>query len=247
MCSCLHACACLPTFGQRGGAFLTPCQRRYLRKGGFRGGLPPNEQIWSCQGKNSCIHWMTLIFSHFTQVQWTKQAGESWGRHFLRFRRRWQTCSNYLKSKQTPRKQAFLGSFVTAFIWAALCFFFMWCELCVCARTCVCVCTYSTAMSTFWKPAFHLNIKIPNNMNQYILVRTRTPYLITRSQQYYTPIRYDVRFYFCVCVTFFMHVTLIKSLIKVFLSNSRHRFPFVSIFAHKSERSQRKVDVKWCF
>lgn len=110
-------CVCVTVFGQRGGAFfLTPCLRRYSSRGwwwGIWGGLPPNEQIWSCQGKNSCIHWMTLIFSHFTQVQRTKQAEESWGRHFLRLRRQWQTCGNYLKSKQTPRKQPFLCSFVT--------------------------------------------------------------------------------------------------------------------------------------
>lgn len=108
---------CVTMFGQRGGAFfLHPVLGVTLQGGaGGLGWPPPNEQIWSCQGKNSCIHWMTLIFSHFTQVQRTKQAEESWGRHFLRLRRQWQTCGNYLKSKQTPRKQPFLCSFVTAF------------------------------------------------------------------------------------------------------------------------------------
>lgn len=103
---CVWMCACMrvyfPIFGQkRWSLFITLFQRCCLWKGEFWGAPPPllNEQIWSCHRKNSCIHWMTLIFSHFTQVQWTKQAGESWGRHFLRLRLQWQTCSNYLKSK----------------------------------------------------------------------------------------------------------------------------------------------------
>lgn len=69
------------------------------------------------------------------------RQGSSWGRHFLRLRWQWQTCSNYFKSKQTPRKLPFLLSFVTSFLQAASGFFmFIGCDVCLC----VCVFSVST-------------------------------------------------------------------------------------------------------
>lgn len=134
----VHVCECALTHGwtKRWGLFFNtlskalPVERRIL------GWPPPNSQIWSCHGKNSCIHWMTLIFSLFTQVQWTKQAGSSWGRHFLCLHWQWQTCSNYFKSKQTPRNLPFLLSFVAAFLQAASCFFFFFDDV-MCVSSCI--------------------------------------------------------------------------------------------------------------
>ena len=47
------------------------------------------------------------------------RQGSSWGRHFPRLHRQWQTCGNYLKSKQTPGELPFLLSFVTSILQAA--------------------------------------------------------------------------------------------------------------------------------
>lgn len=141
---CVCVCVCLTVLGQRGGAFFffstlskaLPVERRIL------GWPPPTHRYEAVMGRIAAFIEWHLFSPTLHKCSEQNRQESSWGRHFLRLRWQWQTCSNYFKPKQTPRKLALLLSFVTAFLQAALGFFFffnlllMWLGF-VCAQVCV--------------------------------------------------------------------------------------------------------------
>lgn len=157
MCACV--CARLTMLGQRGGAFFffstlskaLPVERRIL------GWPPPTHRYEAVMGRIAAFIEWHLFSPTLHKCSEQNRQESSWGRHFLRLRWQWQTCSNYFKPKQTPRKLPLLLSFVTAFLQAALGFFFFfliycWCDLGLCVLRFVwgCMCSWITNFVRTW-------------------------------------------------------------------------------------------------
>lgn len=141
-CRCVCMCVCAyPCLDKGVGSFFfffNSLSKALPAERGNLGWPPPAHRYEAVMGRIAAFIEWHLFSPTLHKCSEQNRQGSSWGRHFLRLRRQWQTCSNYFKSKQTPRKLPSLLSFVTSFEQAAWRVFF----LCLLNVMCVCVCIH---------------------------------------------------------------------------------------------------------